>query len=115
MPTRANALAVMAKAPVPGAVKTRLVPLPTPEQAAELYRALLLDQLEHLTALEGADLYVAFTPNEAKTLVEALVPPGYQCFAQRGGDLGERMHEALSELSRRGHRNLILIGSDLPP
>jgi len=35
----------MAKAPVPGAVKTRLVPPLTEEQAAELYRARLLDQL----------------------------------------------------------------------
>lgn len=115
MPIRANALVVMAKAPVPGAVKTRLVPPLAPEQAAELYTALLMDQLEHLNALEGAARYVAFTPDDSKPLVEALVPPGYQCFAQRGGDLGERMQEALGELGRRGHRNLMLMGSDLPP
>jgi rSAM/selenodomain-associated transferase 1 len=115
MPTRANALAVMAKAPVPGAVKTRLAPPLTPEQAARFYRALLLDQLEHLTALGSADLYVAFTPDDAKPLVEALVPPGYRCFPQSGGDLGARMCQTMGELWRRGHRNVILIGSDLPP
>jgi glycosyltransferase A (GT-A) superfamily protein (DUF2064 family) len=47
MPIRVNALAIMAKAPVAGTVKTRLVPPMTPEQAAECYRALLLDQFDH--------------------------------------------------------------------
>jgi uncharacterized protein len=115
MPTHVNALAVMAKAPIPGAVKTRLVPPLTQEQAAELYRALLSDQLEHLNFLEAADLYVAFTPSEAMPLIASIVPTGYQCFAQRGGDLGERMNEVFAELWRRGHRSLIVIGSDLPP
>jgi rSAM/selenodomain-associated transferase 1 len=114
MPTRANALAVMAKAPVPGSVKTRMVPPLTPEQAAALYRAILLDQLEHLTRLTASDLYVAFTPDDAAALMKSLVPAAFACFPQRGDDLGERMHEVLAELWRRGHRNLVLIGSDVP-
>ena len=114
MPTRANALAVMAKAPVPGIVKTRLVPPLTKEQAAELFHALLLDQLDHLATVD-ADLYVAFTPNDAQALFESIVPAGYQCFSQHGSDLGQRMNEVFAELWRRGHRKLIVIGSDLPP
>jgi len=115
MPTRANALAVMAKAPVAGAVKTRLVPPLTEMQAAELYRALLSDQLEHLSALEDAELYVAFTPDDAAAVINNLAPAGFHCFPQRGADLGARMHEIFAELRRRGHRNSVLIGSDLPP
>lgn len=115
MPIRANALAVMAKAPIPGMVKTRLVPPLTQEQAAELYHALLSDQLEQLNSLEAVDLYVAFTPTDAMPLIASIAPAGYRCFAQRGGDLGERMNEVFAELWQRGHRNLILIGSDLPP
>jgi hypothetical protein len=115
MPTRANALAVMAKAPVAGSVKTRLVPPLTHEQAAKLYRALLLDQLEHLTSSVFADLYVAVQPGEGADMLESLVPARYTCFPQRGADLGERMGEVFAELWRRGHRNVILIGSDLPP
>jgi rSAM/selenodomain-associated transferase 1 len=114
MPMHANALAVMVKAPIPGTVKTRMVPPLTHEQAAELFQALLLDQLEHLTRLAEVDLYVAFTPVEAKALIEAVVPASFQCFHQTGDDLGERMHEVFVELWRRGHRNLVLIGSDLP-
>lgn len=105
----------MAKAPIAGLVKTRLVPPLGEEQAAELYRALLIDQLEHLTALSSADLYVAFTPGEASRMIENLAPARYHCFSQRGNDLGERMREVLAELRRRGHRNAILLGSDLPP
>jgi uncharacterized protein len=115
MPTPANALAVMAKAPIPGTVKTRLAPPLTQEQAAELYHALLSDQLEHLNSLEAADLYVAFTPSAAMPLIASIAPAGYRCFAQRGGDLGERMNEVFAELWRRGHGSLIVIGSDLPP
>jgi uncharacterized protein len=114
MPIRANALAVMAKAAIPGTVKTRLVPPLTDEQAAELSHALLLDQLEHLAQLDSADLYVAFTPADAAELMMSLLPSGFGCFAQRGDDLGERMNEVFTELRRRAHRNLIVIGSDVP-
>lgn len=115
MPTRVDALTVMAKAPVPGLVKTRLAPPLTAEQAAELCRALLLDQLEHLTALRNADLYLAFAPEDAASMMASLAPPRYQCFPQRGDDLGARMENVLVELWRRGHRHVVLIGSDLPP
>jgi rSAM/selenodomain-associated transferase 1 len=114
MPTYADALAVLAKAPIPGSVKTRMVPPLTHEQAAELSRALLLDQLDHLTELGDVDLYVAFTPIDAKSLMKSIVPASFQCFHQRGDDIGERMYEVFAELWRRGHRNSILIGSDLP-
>jgi len=114
MPTCANALAVMAKAPVAGMVKTRLVPPLTHEQAAELYRALLLDQLEHLTALTIADRYLVFAPDSAAPLMEGLAPAGFQCLPQGGGDLGERMNGIFTELWGRGHRNVVLIGSDVP-
>jgi rSAM/selenodomain-associated transferase 1 len=105
----------MAKPPVAGSVKTRLVPPLTQEQAAELYSALLLDQLEHLTSLDIADLFVAVEPGEGNDILESLMPARYTCFPQRGADLGERMREVFAELWRRGHREVILIGSDLPP
>jgi rSAM/selenodomain-associated transferase 1 len=105
----------MAKAPVPGEVKTRLVPPLTAEQAADLSRALLLDQLDHLTALRSADLYLVFAPADAAAAVKTLAPGRYQCFPQRGDDLGSRMENVLAELWRRGHRNVLLIGGDLPP
>lgn len=96
-------------------VKTRLMPPLTQEQATKFYRALLLDQLDHLNSLEVADLYIAFTPSDAKGLIESFLPAGYGCFPQRDGDLGARMAGVFGELWRRGHGNVIVIGSDLPP
>ena len=74
---RANALVVMAKAPLAGQVKTRLVPALSPEQAARLAEALLVDQLNHVRQIEYADLYLAFAPDEARALMEELAPPPF--------------------------------------
>jgi glycosyltransferase A (GT-A) superfamily protein (DUF2064 family) len=51
---RAFALLVLAKAPEPGRVKTRLCPPLTPDEAAELAAAALLDTIAAATAVPGA-------------------------------------------------------------
>lgn len=114
MPTRVNALAVMAKAPIAGTVKTRLVPPFTPAQAADFCRALLLDQLEHLKELTVADVYVAFAPSNARALMRSMMPPEFRCFSQRGVDLGARMSKIFDHLLGNDYRNIVLIGSDAP-
>jgi rSAM/selenodomain-associated transferase 1 len=105
----------MAKAPVAGQVKTRLLPALTPDEAAELSRALLVDQLNHLSGLNSAELYLAFAPEDARAMMTELVPPRFRLFAQRGDDLGARMNGVFDWLRAKGHRNMILIGGDLPP
>ena len=112
---RANALAIMAKAPLAGTVKTRLLPYLSAEEAAELARSLLLDQLSHLCAIEAADLYVAFTPPQQEALVQQLAPAPFQILSQSEGDLGMRMHNIFSVLFAKDYKNVILIGADLPP
>jgi hypothetical protein len=112
---RANALAVMAKAPTAGGVKTRLVPALSFEQAAELARALLLDQLAHLQSFQAADLYLAFAPTEARALMEELAPSCYRCFPQAGDGLGLRMQAIFGKLFAGGYNRVVLIGGDLPP
>ena len=114
MPTPANALAIMAKAPLVGSVKTRLVPALTAEQAAGLYRALLLDQFDHLRNFAGAERYVFYTPADAENLLRDLAGADYTYLAQSDGDLGVRMRQVFTDLRLRGHRNIVLIGSDLP-
>ena len=114
MPTRANALAIMAKAPIAGTVKTRLVPPLTHDQTTDLYRAILADQLEHLKTLASVDLYLAFTPSDAASLIQEIAPSSFRCFPQRGNDLGERMNAVFEALWSSEYSNIILIGSDLP-
>jgi glycosyltransferase A (GT-A) superfamily protein (DUF2064 family) len=115
MPIRANALVVMAKAPIPGSVKTRLMPVFSAAQAATLARALLVDQLQHLRAFRDANLYLAFTPAHARRLIRRLAPPRCEIFAQSGADLGARMQHIFATLFAAGHRRIVLIGGDLPP
>ncbi|HET7006301.1 MAG TPA: TIGR04282 family arsenosugar biosynthesis glycosyltransferase [Candidatus Binatia bacterium] len=114
MPTLANALAIMAKAPVAGAVKTRLVPPLTPAEAAELYRALLLDQFDHFRNFPGANRYVFYAPADGENLLRELGGTDYVYLAQSAGDLGVRMQQVFTDLRLLGHRNIVLIGSDLP-
>jgi len=115
MAIRANALAVMAKAPVAGQVKTRLLPFFTAEEAAELSRSLLMDQLNHLQELDTTDFYLAFAPDDAQLLMEKLAPPCFHLFPQQGDDLGARMAAVFERLFQIGHKNIVLIGGDLPP
>ena len=105
----------MTKAPIAGAVKTRLQPYLSAEEAADLARALLRDQLHHLRAMESADLYVAFTPPQEEALVRRLAPAPFQCFPQSEGDLGVRMDNIFSVLFAKEYENVVLIGADLPP
>jgi uncharacterized protein len=115
MEIHANALAVMAKAPVAGQVKTRLRPALTDKQAADLSRSLLVDQLSQLQKLDNLDLYLAFAPDDAGPLMKELAPPCFQLFPQRGEDLGARMQAVFTTVFTTGHKNLLLIGGDLPP
>ena len=114
MATHANALVVMAKSPIAGEVKTRLVPPLSSQQASDLCRCLLLDLLKSVRSFSEADLHVAFTPTAAADLFKQLVPSGFSCFPQRGKELGERMKHVFEELFGTGYRNVVIIGSDIP-
>jgi rSAM/selenodomain-associated transferase 1 len=114
MATAANALVIMTKAPQPGRSKTRLVPPLSYAEAADLARALLVDQLENLAKFDGARLFIAFTPEKAAGFFESFITQPFTCFPQRGQSLGERMNHAFGHLFESELKNIILIGSDLP-
>jgi hypothetical protein len=111
-----RALVVFAKWPVAGAVKTRLCPPLTPEQAASLYDAMLGDVIEAMSRLApplGLELVLAVHPREALAAFAARAP-GWRVVAQEGADLSARMeHAAASELAR-GAERVLLRGSDSP-
>jgi rSAM/selenodomain-associated transferase 1 len=111
---RQPAVAVMAKVPGMGPVKSRLQSVLTPSEATELYRCFLLDRLDALAALRGVSPAVAFTPGEAVGRMKELTPPGFRLVPQRGADLGERLSTLLRELLEDGHTGAIAIDSDSP-
>lgn len=107
-----SALLVFAKYPEPGRVKTRLTPALTPDEAATLYRAFLLDALDQYTALP-ADIRLYLGPSEGKTPLRDR-PPGVKQFVQQGAALGERMKRAFEETFAAGYQRAVVIGTDHP-
>jgi rSAM/selenodomain-associated transferase 1 len=107
------AVAIMAKAPQAGEVKTRLCPPLSRADAAELYRRFLLDKIEQVARLKAASLAIAYTPAEARAFFEE-VAPGFVLVQQRGADLGDRLANSLGELLNRGHHGAMAIDSDTP-
>jgi hypothetical protein len=113
----AGTLVVFAKAPRPGAVKTRMTPPLAPEEAADLYRCMLEDVLAATAEVAprfGLEVVLAVHPPAAVRQLARLAPAGFRVVAQRGADLGSRMEWAVAEAAAGGARAVCLRGSDSP-
>jgi rSAM/selenodomain-associated transferase 1 len=106
-------LAVLAKAPRAGAVKTRLCPPLRPPEAAELARCFLLDAVHRVGAVAGTRPVIAYAPPEARGEFERLAP-GFALLAQRGDDLGARQSRLLTDVLALGHAAALVMGTDAP-
>ena len=98
---------VIAKAPVPGSVKTRLCPPCTAEQAAGVAAAALA---ETLVAVDG----VARRTGARRVLLldgerQQWMPADFAVVAQRGGGLGERLCNGFADLGPG-----VIIGMETP-
>ncbi|MEV4543991.1 TIGR04282 family arsenosugar biosynthesis glycosyltransferase [Micromonospora echinaurantiaca] len=111
-------LLVMAKAPVPGVVKTRLAPPATPAQAARIAAAALLDTLDAVRAVPGAVPVLALSGrlDDAERGAElAAALAGWTVFAQRGAGLGERLANAHADVAVAfPGQAVVQIGMDTP-
>lgn len=105
---------MFARAPVPGAVKTRLIPRLGPDGAAALHARLVKRTLETVrgASLRHVELYCDPGP-EDPFFGFCAGRYGVTLKAQAGGDLGMRMLEAF-EASLRGHSRVLLVGTDCP-
>src|SRR5947209_20549581 len=84
------ALALMVKAPIAGAVKTRLTPPLTPQEAATLSTCVLRDMSMSMASLNtpGAKGVVLYTPADAGMLLRDLLPACFELVAQGGESVG---------------------------
>ncbi|MEM9493289.1 MAG: TIGR04282 family arsenosugar biosynthesis glycosyltransferase [Myxococcota bacterium] len=104
------AVCVMAKAPVPGRVKTRLCPPLSKDEAAQLAGAFLLDVWHTARGMRNAIALLSYA-GDKNDFPEPLSRA--ESFAQQGEDLGARIeHTARAGLVRA--RSVLVIGSDLP-
>jgi glycosyltransferase A (GT-A) superfamily protein (DUF2064 family) len=104
-PDPATTLLVIAKQPVPGRVKTRLVPPCTYEQAAALAEAALADTLRTVAMVPASRRVLVLDGNPGPWL-----PDGFDVVPQCGGPLDERLASAFAAV--RGPA--LLIGMDTP-
>lgn len=105
---------VFAKAPVPGQVKTRLVPRLGSQDAAALQAWLIERTLRTATTARLGTVELWCAPDRAHPFFEACARRYSLKLADQGkGDLGERMHRALARATRDGGLAL-LIGCDCP-
>jgi hypothetical protein len=109
------AFAIMAKAPVVGAVKTRLVPPLSATDAAVLGAAFIQDVAGNiLTASEAVPIagYVAFTG--AASVLRALLPVTIELLSSRRPGLGLSLFDAAEDLLKAGHEAACLVNADSP-
>lgn len=110
-----GAIIIFAKAPVPGAVKTRMCPPLTPDEAATLHGSLVMDAVERTRSLRGFDVFLACTPGMDHPFFQTLAARHrLRLCDQVGDDLGQRMDHALTAAFTRGYAHALLVGTDIP-
>ena len=124
------AIVIMAKAPIAGLAKTRLIPLLGAAGAARAQRGFLLRTLATAAAAHPGLLTLSCTPDPAQRFFRALRRssrwPGLQFASQCEGDIGTRMAAVFAEHADRSGKPhseserprppvpALLIGTDCP-
>jgi len=128
------ALAVMAKAPRAGKVKTRLAPPLTLEESAALNVCFLRDTTQNIAevcdalAAEEHSRFptgmterktkavgmVCYTPVGDEAAFDGILPESFKLIAQRGDGFGERLLHAAEDILACGYGAVCLIDSDSP-
>jgi len=111
----AETLAVFARAPELGRVKTRLCPPFTADEAVRFHRALVEDTLDHLAKLNRLDLSrVLLLSRPLLQATDLDVPRGWTVGIQSPGDLGAKLSSFFQGAFRRGVLRVVVVGCDSP-
>jgi rSAM/selenodomain-associated transferase 1 len=110
-----KALITFVKAPVPGTVKTRLQADIGAKKTVKIYKSFITEILSECALLKGVDKFLGCAPTTNNPFLNKLADKyEMQSFNQQGRNLGERIHNAFRECSRKGYSEIVLIGSDSP-
>ncbi len=105
---------IFARAPIPGAVKTRLIPALGPMGAAQLAVRMLRNALQSAADARLGPVQLHGAPDaQDPVLQSAAAQAGATCVAQGPGDLGARIRLALAAALQVTPRAL-LCGTDCP-
>ena len=107
-------IVIIAKAPLAGTCKTRLIPALGPDGAAALAATMLRHTVQTAIAAQLGPVELCAAPNAEHPLWGQLRLPLQLHWSDQGeGDLGQRMARAAERTVARGE-HLLLIGSDCP-
>ena len=109
-----DCIIVFTKNPVPNQVKTRLIPFLSPDCAASLYRAFLVDWCSALRKISTAHLVIAYTPPDSLIPLQKLIGGNAIFIPQVGLNLGERLISGARWAHNQGYSKYLLVGSDSP-
>lgn len=107
---------IFTRYPVPGRVKTRLIPALGPETAARLHRHMtehVVDMARGLAESGDASVHVCFTGAPLKKF-RSWLGLDLKYVPQAGDDLGQRMHHGVELVFQTGPGPVVVLGSDLP-
>jgi rSAM/selenodomain-associated transferase 1 len=111
------AIAVMAKASIPGRAKTRLSPPLTAEEAADLNTAFLRDIADGLIAASAfANIapHMAYAPAGSTPFFREILPARIGLLETVAPSLGKCLLHAATALLEAGHEAVCLLNSDSP-
>jgi len=106
-------LVIMAKAPRPGVVKTRLTPSLTPEAVTAFYCCLLNDTLALARSLDGVEVAIMCPDSDVDEL-EQLAGKEVRVVAQKGNGLAAGLTSVFAHFAEGHQRRTIAFNSDSP-
>jgi uncharacterized protein len=106
-------LVIMAKAPKPGMVKTRLAQFLTPSAVIELYHCFLNDTLALAQSLDAVEVAVMCPATDVGDL-ERLAGDAARVVAQTGEGLASGLTSVFENFTTSGQRRIIAFNSDSP-
>jgi hypothetical protein len=106
-------LVIMAKAPRPGSVKTRLTPVLSPETVTAFYRCLLDDTLALARSLEDVELAVMCPDSDVSELAQ-FAGNEASVIAQKGEGLAAGLTSVFAHFAEDRRRRVIAFNSDSP-
>src|SRR5438270_1708447 len=106
-------LVIMAKAPRPGAVKTRLAPSLSPAAITSLYCCLLQDTLALARSLQDVEVAIMCPDSDVNELVQ-LVGRDVNVVPQKGQGLAAGLTSVFTHFADHHQRRIVAFNSDSP-
>lgn len=102
---------IMAKVPLAGTVKTRLMPILSAKKCAEIAECFLQDTINKANSLEYQTI-IAYSPPENRNYFDKF--QNLNLMVQTGKNLGEKMFNAFQFVKNSGVDSIVMIGTDSP-